>query len=399
MLTACTKTGKKLCLGFDYRKETLLDLRRKEEFVCPVCGEGVLLKLGDQRIFHFAHKQGSSCRDEFENESSYHMEGKRQLFQWLIRQKIPSVLEYYDREIQQRPDIMFKHKGKKYALEYQCSTIPEKIFQKRTKTYLENDYVPLWIISSSHIHQKRKEIIALSNFHYLFLRSTSSGNLYIPTYCPEKHLFQLVESITSFTIKNAFVESFNYPPFKVELDALLEPEKKIHLNLSRWNSENERFILNWALHPQSGQKIFLHEIYNRGLNLFLLPPEIGLPVSHSLLIQTPPIIWQTYLFLDVLANKNPNDSITFQELTFHFNKRIQRKNIILRKLPQLEQLNPILAQIEYLQALEHLGVLQRKGENAFQVQRKIIIPKSNREREEAKQLFYQKNSNILSKNK
>ncbi|EKN68833.1 hypothetical protein BABA_12301 [Neobacillus bataviensis LMG 21833] len=399
MLTASTKTGKKLCLGYDYKKETLLAIRGKEEFVCPICGESVVLKLGDQRIFHFAHKQGSSCRDIYKNESYEHLEGKRQLFQWLIRQKVPAALEYYDREIQQRPDILFKHKGKKYALEYQCSSLPEKVFSKRTKTYIENDYIPLWIIASNHIHPIRKDTLSLSNFHYLFLRSSSTGILYIPAYCPEKHLFQLIESITPFSIKNAFVNQSYFPLDKIELDVVLEPANKMQFTLPSWNAENERFILNWALHPQSEQKKFLREIYSRGLNLFLLPPEIGLPVAHSMLIQTPPIIWQTYVYLDVLANKNPNDGLTIQEITSHFNKRIRRNDIKLRHLPQVSDVSPILALVEYLQTLESLGNLTRKGKMAFQVQRKLIIPKSNREREEAKQLFFQKNSMLLSKNK
>ncbi|WP_066071192.1 competence protein CoiA [Neobacillus soli] len=397
MLTARTKTGKIICLGYDYKKETLLYFRSKEEFICPICGESVLLKLGDQRIFHFAHKQGSTCRDFYESESVYHMEGKRQLYQWLIRQKVPSVLEYYDREIQQRPDIMFKYNGKKYALEYQCSTLPEKVFIKRTQTYLENDYIPLWILSSTHIHQKRKDIVSLSNFHYLFLRTTTTGKFYIPAYCPDQHLFHLVESITSYSIKNAFIQHSLYPLEKTKLDGLLEPKMGNHLNLSSWNREIEKFNLNWTLHPGKGQKTFLYEIYNKNMNLFLLPPEIGLPVPHSILIQTSPVIWQTYLFLDVLANKNLDDLITLQEINMHFKKRISRKEIVLRKLPQLEGLNPLRAEMEYLMQLVQLGILTRKGETIFQMRRKIIIPKSNREREEAKLLFYKKNSHILFK--
>lgn len=398
MLTARTKTGKKLCLGLNYKKETLMSYRSKEEFVCPICGESVVLKLGDQRIFHFAHKRGSTCRDSFENESYEHLEGKRQLFQWLIRQGIPAEIEYYDSEIQQRPDIMFKHNGNKYALEYQCSTVPGMVFNKRTKTYLENGYTPLWIISSCHIHQKKKDIISLSNFQYLFLRSTSSGNLYIPAYCPEKHLFQLVESITSFSIKNAFAKYSFIPQHNIELDGLLEPYQKNQFNLSSWKAETEKFIFNWGLHPQPSQKVFLHEIYSRGLNLFLLPPEIGLPVAHALLLQTPPIIWQTYFYLDVLANKNPGDFITFQEVTIHFNKRKRKFEILIRTLPQLQQLNPILPLIEYVQTLEHLGILTRKKDSVYQLQRRIVIPRSNSESEEVKLRFYQKNSNILLKN-
>lgn len=397
MLTARTKTGKKISLGYDYKKETLLNLRKKEEFLCPICGESVLLKLGDLRIFHFAHKQGGTCRDFYESESVYHMEGKRQLYQWLIQQKIPSVLEYYDSEIQQRPDIMFKLNGKKYALEFQCSTLPEKVFIKRTRKYLDNNYIPLWILSSNHIHQKRKNIVALSNFHYLFLRTTTAGKFYIPSYCPDKHLFHFVESISSYSIKNAFAQHSFYPPSKMELDGLLEPQMFNQLNLSSWITEIEKFNLNWTLHPGQPQKIFLQEIYNRNLNLFLLPPEIGLPVPHSILIQTPPIIWQTYLFLDVLANKNPNDLITLQEIKVHFNKRMSRKNIIIRNLPQLEQFTPLMAEIEYLQQLEQLGIVTRRGDTNFHLQRKIIIPKSNREREEVKLHFFQNYYRLLSK--
>ena len=48
------------------------------------------------------------------------------LYQWLMSKRFLPILEYYDREIQQRPDIMFMYNGRKYALEYQCSTISER---------------------------------------------------------------------------------------------------------------------------------------------------------------------------------------------------------------------------------------------------------------------------------
>ncbi|MGF6951462.1 competence protein CoiA [Neobacillus sp. B4I6] len=395
MLTAQTKIGEKICLGLDYKKDTLLALRSKEEFFCPICGESVLLKLGDQRIFHFAHKQGGACRDFYESESNYHMEGKRQLYQWLIRQKIPSDLEYYDRDIQQRPDIMFNYNGKKYALEYQCSTIPESIFIKRTNSYLQNGYIPLWILSSNKIIIKKRNIVALSNFQYLFLRTTTSGKFYIPSYCPEKQQFHLVKSITPYSTKNAFANHSSYPIKKIDLSDLLEPKMGNEFNLSSWNSENEKFNLNWALHPGNQHKSFFHEIYNKNLNLFLLPPEIGLPVHHALLLQTPPIIWQTYFFIDIIADKSPDDLISLYEIKCHLNKRIKKKEIIVRNLSQLEKVNPILAIFDYLLLLEQLGMISRKGDTSYQLKRKISIPKSNREREEAKLLFFQKYQRIL----
>lgn len=371
-------------------------MRSNEDFFCPICGESVSLKLGDKRIFHFAHKQGGACRDFFENESVYHMEGKRQIYQWLIRQKIPSALEYYDATIQQRPDIMFKYNGKKYALEYQCSSIPERIFTKRTKTYLQNGYIPIWLISNSQMHIKKKNIVVLSNFHYLFLRTTSSGRFYIPSYCPDHHQFHFFESITPYSIKNAFANHSFYPLDKFDIQDLLEPKICSPFNLASWNREIEKYKLNWAIHPSHQHKSFFQEIYTNNLNIFLLPPEIGLPIPHSALIQTPPIIWQTYLYLDIIAAKRTNDLITLQEINFHFKRRQNRKEIVLRMLPQLNVVNPLAAFIEYLSLLEQLGIITRKDETTFQLNQTIIIPKSNRDKEEASALFIKKYQRNLS---
>jgi len=395
LLTALTKTGKMLCLGLNYRKETLMILRDKEEFICPICQETVILKLGDHRIFHFAHKQDSNCREFYERETYEHLEGKRQIFQWLTQQNIPCVLEYYDRTIQQRPDIMFKYKGQRFALEFQCSSLPDNVFRKRTSTYLENGYTPLWVMSSRHLHQRRNDLISLSDFHYSFLRSSSNGKLYIPAYCPKKQLFQLVESITPFSIKNSFAHLSGLSIQTAELTTILEPKNDHCVSQESWIREMEKYIFNWALHPKTEYRPFLQEVYNQGLNTFLLPPEIGLPVTHSVLIQTPPFIWQTYLFIDVLANKNPRELISLRDINSSYQKRVNRKQIILRDLPQIHNLNPIYAMIEYLQVLEKLNYLRKKGDMIFEVQKKILIPRSNREREEAKGIFLDQNKNII----
>jgi competence protein CoiA len=397
LLTAQTKTGKTICLGMDYKKETLLLLRNKEEFICPVCGEGVLLKLGDQRIYHFAHRNGVNCKNFYENESVYHMDGKRQLYQWIIGQGIQAALEYYDPEIQQRPDIMFRHNGVKYALEYQCSPIPEEIFIKRTERYYKNGYTPLWIMAYRNIKSKRKNIFALSNFDYFFLRKTINKEFIILSYCPEKMQFHIVSSILPYSIKNAIAQRFTYPINKIGLDVILMPKLMNTINPTQWKTELENSNLKWSFHPNPIQNHFLHEIYNQNLNLFLLPPEIGLPVRHSFLILTSPTIWQTYVYLDNIKPKYPGDYIYMKDLERSFNKRIRKKEITIRKLPYIEKVNPFIAVIEYFILLASLGILTRKNDNIFQLQKRIIIPSTNRESTEKKYEFYQKNKHILSK--
>lgn len=398
MLTARTKTGKTICLGYDYKKETLLSFREKEEFICPVCGEGVTLKLGEQRIFHFAHKRGGTCNEFHDGETEIHMEGKLQLYHWLRNQNIPAILEYYDQEIHQRPDIMFNYHGKKYALEYQCSPLPEQIFNKRTRTYLQNGYTPLWILSNDHLHFKKSNIVSLANFDYLFLRTSAAGTLYIPTYCPEKKLFHFIDSIIPFSVKNAFVGHIVYRLEQMDLERLLEPGTTFKkLTFTSWEAELDQFKLNWSLNPGAHSNRFLHELYNQNMNLFLLPAEIGLPVPHSLFFQTSTIVWQTYLFLDVLADKNPGDMVTLNEISSQIKRRIKRKELSIRRMPQLEKVNVMVPVNEYLYLLELLGILSKWDETTFQLRQKIKIPMSNREKEEAQFFLQQKIKTISSK--
>lgn len=373
-----------------------MSLRNMEKFFCPVCGEAVSLKLGNQRIYHFSHRSGTVCRDIYESETIYHMEGKLQLYQWLKGQQITAELEYFDPIIGQRPDIMFHYDGNKYALEYQCSPITEEIFIKRTDSYYQQNYIPLWILGSKHIKAKRSNIFSLSNFQYFFLRETKGRQVILPSYCPEEKQFQILTSILPYSIKNTIANSLHFSIQNARIEEILTPSWIAYPRFSKWLIENERSTMNWSLHPSPDQNRFLREIYLHNLNLYLLPPEIGLPVNHSLLIQTPAIVWQTYLFLDAL-DKSPNDLINLKEVERNFNDRIKTKEIVLRELPQIPRETFFLAVKEYFNILERLGVVIKRNETTYQLQNRIYIPKSNREKEERRSEFLQKNKTILAK--
>lgn len=397
MLTAQTKSGTIFSLGTEHKKETLLIIRDNEEFFCPACGERVSLKLGNQRIYHFAHRSGTVCRDSYEGETFYHMKGKLQLYQWLERQGIPVALEYYDSKIKQRPDIVFQYDGDKYALEYQCSPISEEIFIKRTAAYYEHNYIPLWIMSSKYLKAKRSNVFSLSNFDYFFFRKTKDNHLILPSYCPDEKQFRILSSVYPFSIKNAIANITHHSIHKTGIEEILAPNIINRFSFAKWLMEMEKFNLNWSLHPSPDLNRFLREIYRQNLNLYLLPPEIGLPVNHSLFIQTPSIIWQTYLYIDVLQDKIPKDLIDLREVERHYNKRIFKNEIINRNVPQLLGERSFNAVKEYFHQLERLGILMKKSETGFQLQTKISIPKSNREKEERRNEFCQKNKSFLAK--
>ncbi|WP_256237252.1 competence protein CoiA [Bacillus sp. EB600] len=398
MLMAKTKNGKKVCLGYPFKKETLVALRQKEEFFCPICEERVILKLGERKIYHFSHKKGGNCRDFYENETEYHMEGKLRLYQWLRQQKVPAVLEFYDREIQQRPDILFYDNGRKYALEFQCSTISEQLFKKRTENYFSHGYTPLWIIGGNNLKEKLRTE-SLTNFHYLFLRRTKDGQLFIPSFSPDQNIITILYSIFPYSIKNVFLKKIANPIEKVKLAALLEPKLVPKLNVDQWISASAKYKLNWSVYPSVHQRRFFTEVYNNRLNFFLFPPEIGLPVPHGLYFQTPPFIWQAYYYLDVLRNKLPGEYISIQQIERSLAKRIKKNEIVPRQFPQIQKHKPLEAFIDYTRLLEKLGVLVKKMNNFYQVQRCLDIPLTNREKELLTLQFFTKNRQIFEKNK
>ncbi|MGJ7910347.1 competence protein CoiA [Neobacillus sp. LXY-1] len=396
MLTAKTKTGEPITLGGDHQKEELLELRRLEQFYCPICGEPVVLKLGDQRIFHFAHQNKHCCSECHEGETIYHMKGKLQLFQWIKSQGIPCVLEYYDKDLKQRPDVMFTYNGHRYALEFQCSMISEELFIKRTTYYLQNGYSPLWIVSLPNIKKKKKNQLSLTNFAYLFLQLTSNYIYQIPVYCPETKVFHLLQSLKPYSIKNTFTQQVQFPLNTIKIENLLSPKQsRSQVSMTGWVNELEQYNRNWALRSDTIRNPFLCELYRHNLNLFLLPPELGLPVPHSFFIQTPPVIWQSYLFLDFIKNKEPGALISIKEIYGHVFKRINRKEILLRNLPQIPDVNPMKPVMEYIQLLCRLNLITQKGDASFVIINKIVVPKTNREREEVKQLFLLKNNWLL----
>lgn len=396
MLTAQTKDGKKFCLAYRYKKETLIDLRNKEQFFCPVCGEKVLLKLGDSKVYHFAHQKGGKCRELYENESACHLQGKLQLFQWLKDQGISAVLEYYDDRIGQRPDILFLYNNRKYALEYQCSSIPENLFQKRTENYLLHGYTPFWIFGTNDLG-KSLYYSSITNFQYLFLQKSKTNQFFIPIYSPHNKIFLLLTSIYPYSVKNALVKRSSLSIEKVSLSSLLEPNASLVLNASQWKLAMEKFLSNCLNYPDVRRRRLLTKIYEHRLNLFLLPPEIGLPVPRGIFIQTPPLFWQLYYYLDILWGKCPGEWISLRDLEQSFLYRVKTREIQIRRLPLTKEIKPFMAVIDYTRLLAKLGVLKPKTDKMFQLQRILKIPQTSSEKENMLTEFYQRNTKIFFK--
>lgn len=389
MLVANKKNGEKLSLGDSWDKKELTAARAKEKFFCPECNEEVIMKLGSRRIWHFSHQAGSSCQSEFERESEYHLSGKLQLFQWLKKQGINAELERYDSLIRQKPDIAFEWQGKKYAVEFQCSIIPEELFIKRTQRYHEGGYTPIWIAAENLIKRTGTNAVSLSNFLYLFIRRPRK-TWNITAFCPLTSQFIELHHLITVSSRKTINTLEIHPLSNYSADDLIFPDKKNIRFLRTWQTELQKYKFRYLTYPGSYHNPFLNELYKNHLNMLLLPPEIGLPVFSNPYIETPPLIWQMYLYLDVFRFFKKGDFFTLSQVESAFFNRVRRQQIKLRKLPAVEKDGHRQAIEQYLHLLVEVAVLAKVNSSGYRMVCQMKIPATHEEQAEAQTLFYKK---------
>ncbi|WP_210364557.1 competence protein CoiA family protein [Bacillus sp. REN3] len=389
MLIANRKSGEKLSLAERWKKEELSAIRNKEKFYCPECNEEVILKLGSKRIWHFSHQAGSSCESQYERESDYHLSGKLKLFEWLVKQGIDAELEKFDPLVRQKPDIAFSWNGKKYALEYQCSVIPEELFIKRTVRYLENGYIPIWIAAGSLIKRAGAHTFSLSPFLYLFLRRTD-GSWTFPAFCPITEQFIHLHSLLPVSSRRAIATPVVSSLSKSSIRHLIMPTFPSKPFLKQWKAELQRFKARYMKYPSAYGDPFLRELYEHRLNIHSLPPEIGLPLFSGIYIETPSLIWQAYLYLDVFRYLKKGESVEYSDIRAAFLKRINRQQIRFRKLPNHQGGNGGDVLDEYLLLLTELSILRKINPQRLKMIEERTVQLTVEEQMRQVDRFYQK---------
>lgn len=149
MLILTCKLGNEIinCYDGTHNKEQLKKWSSKKILLCPVCGKPYEYCHGKVKTPYFRHMDKNECEDRFsESETEEHLNGKRDLFEWIKKQKgvTNAVLEGWIPETKQRPDIMFEYGDKKYVIEYQCSSIATE-YVERHDLYKAVGITDIWI--------------------------------------------------------------------------------------------------------------------------------------------------------------------------------------------------------------------------------------------------------------
>lgn len=372
MLTAKLQNGIVISLVDHYSRKQLDELRKQEVFYCRGCSQRVILKLGTKRIFHFAHEKGAMCTEDYDRESEYHMQGKMKLFNWLKAQGLAPELECYFPRIRQRADIAFTYDGKIYCLEYQCSTISEEQFMKRTENYYRAKLSPIWILGGKNIQRIGPNKALLTNFHYLFLRDSVAKELYLPAYCPQSNVFITLTNIIPITARKCYCHFSITGLSNFQLTELLSPTSSPSIKMSGWKDDLLKYKTQLLMNA-SLQNPFLSELYSRSLNPYYIPPYVGLPLKLNIAIETPPFIWQTYVFLDFLYQQSVGKEVYFPKVYTAILSRERKSQLKTRKTPSVRRNLVPFAVESYLNALEKAGILKKLKKHQFVIDKSIII--------------------------
>ncbi|WP_108670036.1 competence protein CoiA [Peribacillus acanthi] len=358
MLVALNTQGIHVLLSERLPSEKINALRR-EMFFCPGCKEKVILRSGAIKIPHFAHRSKSKCDVDSENESKEHLVGKLQLYSWLQDQYLHPTIEKYIPAISQRADIYLEDKmGRKFAIEFQCSSLAFDSLEKRTIAYKKAGITPVWILSSTWLHQKGPHEFRISPMIWSFLQTS-----FVLFYSTIEQTFFILHELYPFSSQTVFAnltkkssQIFSF----TQLFDLSFPSSSLHI-LNCWKTKRSGWKEN-AYRYLNPTSTFWQAIYRSRLSIGSLPNEIGLPVKGMQNLQTSAVEWQFWIWYDCFRLRKPGNRFSMKFIQGHFLNRIRKGNIVVRKFALCEQ-NPYIAPSNYIDFLVAIGVMKNSDES------------------------------------
>ena len=141
------------------------DANKNNEYFCPVCGEPLILKQGEIKIPHFAHKANSGCSFGI-NESENHMLMKGIIRDFVVKgnkvvnDEFEHILKFsngryliadYYAEIQ--------HNGRIFKVAFEIVEKHDNYdeFEAKNVTYFDNDIYVVWVFNDKHINRYPNE--------------------------------------------------------------------------------------------------------------------------------------------------------------------------------------------------------------------------------------------------
>lgn len=360
MLQAQLKNGNRIVLATK-TKEEIEKLRLEHLFYCPVCKDQVIMKAGSKVIPHFAHQSKANCLSSQGGEGLYHEKGKFLLYQWLQSQHLDVKLEYYVKEINQRPDILLSIGNKQIAIEFQCARIPIEDIQKRNKGYNKVGIIPIWILGANQFKRIGRNILKIDNFTQQFIHQFTSDypqTLYY--FCPERLQLTFVQDLYPISLHQAIcliqfttLQEITFPDlFQVKRI----PSRTLY---DQWLKEKKKFRTKYRKRSFNREKSWYLWIYQHQLHYESLSSLIHLPVESQFRMKSPPWDWQSRLCVGLIGPLEVGDVFTLEACFYYLQDHLHQTDYFSLNHSSNHPIN------QYLHLLLKLDILQEEEEYKY----------------------------------
>lgn len=291
ILIARTQAGKLVYLTTATNQRQLAALKEQKHFFCPGCGAAMILKAGDVKIPHFAHRSLVGCDRSSEPETPLHIKGKLLLHQFFSEKNQHPELEKYLPSIKQRADVLV---GSRYAIEFQCSAISPADIAARTEGYALAALKAVWIRGISEAPQEGIGLLNLRPFEAAMLQRLE-GIDYLLAYHPETNRFFYRSSLFYIGGRRWLAKTKSLPaekqafPFAVPKKLTAHEFAKL---FSMAMNERDRFIRWQQFAKNRFQNPYWVLCYELGFDRIHLPDYIGVPIKGAEIFKVDAAVWQ-----------------------------------------------------------------------------------------------------------
>lgn len=155
--------------------------KKNKPYFCPNCHKEVILRQGEIKAHHFAHKPPIDCIYGT-GESEIHYRIKKQLYEYLKSQSNCEKCDIERNLETVRPDISLYINKIAIEIEIQKSTIDTRIIKRRMIEYYKKKIAVLWIIPDKsptlQYHENEETFVHRALEWEIYLHALNYGKLY-----------------------------------------------------------------------------------------------------------------------------------------------------------------------------------------------------------------------------
>lgn len=291
ILVAKTKQQELFYLTGTYARTELQEIRLRQQFFCPSCEAPLVLRIGEIKIPHFAHKSLSDCDHFSEPESPLHLHGKLLLYHFFQQLNFNVELEKHLSEIRQRADLLV---AGQYAIEFQCSPIPVPQLNQRSKGYRQLDIQPIWIKGLKQPCREEIGVLRIKS-HEVAMRQNNGLVSFILLFHPSDNRFYYHSNLF-YISSNRWVGKTKSIQATKQIFPFATPKRlskeEFRSVMEIFRNVKRQYIRNQLYAENRIKNRFCRLCYEMRIDVANVPDLFGIPMLGAECMKQPAVLWQ-----------------------------------------------------------------------------------------------------------